>query len=283
MQNTDIMEKKGSDFMELYHYCSVAVMQSIIENKFLRLSSAIETNDKTEYKYFEKALEEYAGTTKTESVLIKNAVKEVVRQATSVKREKYRPYICCLSKEKDLLSQWRGYGDDGRGVAIRFDFEKTGQFVQKSNMNKIETAPFITEIEYAETERIKSVPIVFHNMLSYVAVANPTYEETYKLGVWQAAVASISLKHFGFLEEQEYRIVWLDNGENHPDVQEEFCTRNGELKKCFHFNLDVKNAVKEIILGPKCKMKKDDPEFVSFLESNNLQDVKISESSIPYC
>ena len=122
MQNTDIMEKKGSDFMELYHYCSVAVMQSIIENKFLRLSSAIETNDKTEYKYFEKALEEYAGTTKTESVLIKNAVKEVVRQATSVKREKYRPYICCLSKEKDLLSQWRGYGDDGRGVAIRFDF-----------------------------------------------------------------------------------------------------------------------------------------------------------------
>ena len=269
--------------MELYHYCSVAVMQSIIENKFLRLSSALETNDETEYKYFETALKSYAGTTKTDSEKIKNAVKKVVEQATVVKLDKYKPYICCLSEEKDLLSQWRGYGDDGRGVAIRFDFEATGQFVCKSDMRKIETAPFITPIEYSDIEQVKSVPIIFHNMLSYAILSSYRYENEYKLGVWQAAVSSIGLKHPGFKEEKEHRIVWLDNGACHPNIQEEFCTRGGKIKKCFRFKLDVENAIKGIILGPKCKIKKDDLELQSFLKANKLQDIDVNESEIPYC
>ena len=30
-------------------------------------------------------------------------------------------YITCFSRNGDLLSQWRAYGDDGRGVSIGFN------------------------------------------------------------------------------------------------------------------------------------------------------------------
>lgn len=37
------------------------------------------------------------------------------------------PYIFCLSKDKDVLSQWRSYANDGKGVAIGFDVD----FIEK--------------------------------------------------------------------------------------------------------------------------------------------------------
>ena len=42
-------------------------------------------------------------------------------------REMDCPYIFCLSKDKDVLSQWRSYANDGKGVAIGFDVD----FIEK--------------------------------------------------------------------------------------------------------------------------------------------------------
>ena len=35
----------------------------------------------------------------------------------------YIPFICCFSKDGDLLSQWRAYANDGIGVSIGFNTE----------------------------------------------------------------------------------------------------------------------------------------------------------------
>lgn len=35
----------------------------------------------------------------------------------------FRYYVTCFSYQNDLLSQWRGYADDGRGAAIGFDLD----------------------------------------------------------------------------------------------------------------------------------------------------------------
>lgn len=64
--------------MLLYHYCSVSSMMSIIENKYLRMTNALNTNDKTEFRYFKNKLVEYAKTTRTDSEKIKNTVEEII-------------------------------------------------------------------------------------------------------------------------------------------------------------------------------------------------------------
>lgn len=42
-------------------------------------------------------------------------------------------YICCFSKEGDILSQWRAYANDGRGISIGFNLKKLEQLIEKIN------------------------------------------------------------------------------------------------------------------------------------------------------
>lgn len=36
---------------------------------------------------------------------------------------KFSPYVCCFSEDGDMLSQWRGYANDGHGFSIGFNSE----------------------------------------------------------------------------------------------------------------------------------------------------------------
>lgn len=271
----------------LYHYCSVSVMESIITNRVLWLSNALKTNDSKEYKYFGEALTEYAKTTKTDSKSLLNVVDMIIAQCTVTKEKRYTPYICCFSEADDLLSQWRGYGDDGKGVAIGFDFNKSGQLVEKADLSQKKEVPFVTKIVYSDIENVQSARTVFHNMFPYLAVSGNRYKDEYDLGIWQAAVSAIKLKHYGFQEEKEQRIVWLDEesklNEENLVLAEKFRINQGRITRYFEFELDIKNAIKEIVLGPKCRMKKDDRELQLFLRYNDLAHINIRESNIPYC
>ena len=44
----------------------------------------------------------------------------------------FRYYVTCFSYQNDLLSQWRGYADDGRGAAIGFDLDVLKEVVTVS-------------------------------------------------------------------------------------------------------------------------------------------------------
>lgn len=269
--------------MLLYHYCNIQTMMNIIENKYLRLSNALKTNDGLEYKYFGMVLKSYANTLITDSDRLKLISEQVVDLATEIKDKKYIPYVCCLSSANDLLSQWRGYGDDGQGVAIGFDFENSEQYIKEIDMNYISNEPFITKVDYLDMEYVDDARIVYHNMFSYLASRNEKYIESYELGIWQAALCAIKLKHFSFQEEQEYRIVWLKDKEKDSSMKSEFCPKKGKIINCYKFELAISSVVKEIVLGPKCGLAKEDKEFKLFLKQNNLENIKVRRSVIPYC
>jgi len=98
----------------LYHYCSNEAFCSILKSKSLWLSSLSLSNDKIEgqwfYKIFTKALK-------------KAGHDEQVGQKLKTRSEQARVdmFGLCLSEDKDLLSQWRGYAAGGAGVSIGFN------------------------------------------------------------------------------------------------------------------------------------------------------------------
>ena len=47
------------------------------------------------------------------------------------KSKKIKRYICCFSGDGDLLSQWRAYADDGKGISIGFKKSKIKDFLRK--------------------------------------------------------------------------------------------------------------------------------------------------------
>ena len=161
----------------IYHYCSIDIFLSIIENQELWVSDIFKMNDSSEEKYLEdllrfylkrihgellkdKKFKEYLdkkGKTDKESTkkekentekfkkklfkeyynkIFSAPIKENINNYIKInklltindllkeKSKKIKRYICCFSGDGDLLSQWRAYADDGKGISI--GFKKSG-------------------------------------------------------------------------------------------------------------------------------------------------------------
>lgn len=99
----------------LYHYCSTQTFHAIVESGKLRLSSLSLSNDTMEGKLVARTVSELAakeslGAEKTQQL----------QQMLELFDDLFDGLGFCLSEERDLLSQWRGYAGDGSGVCIGF-------------------------------------------------------------------------------------------------------------------------------------------------------------------
>ena len=154
------MEKKV-----LYHYSGNVKCFSILGNRNIRLSDIRKSNDKAEMQIFYptifEAVEEeyrkepfdfeYENNKNAEAVsILLKSIKHVVDD--SFEKGKLTSYVLCLSEEGDLLSQWRGYANDGKGCSIGFNMEKLQEFCDNSEgVFKLE------KIQYLTTQEIDSL------------------------------------------------------------------------------------------------------------------------------
>jgi hypothetical protein len=106
------MKKANIDLPSLlYHYCSNEAFCAIVSNSSIHLSSMSLSNDSMEGKRVERlvrALGEH------------KAAAQLVCDKLDCWGDRIDGLAFCLSTEEDLLSQWRGYADDARGVSIGF-------------------------------------------------------------------------------------------------------------------------------------------------------------------
>lgn len=105
---------------KLYHYTSGEALIGIIETQYFYATERSYLNDPQEF---------YWGLDSLRKTLNVNAVNKFssgyVEQMNIVLDEldtdRLRLFVLSLSANPDLLSQWRAYADDGRGVAIGLD------------------------------------------------------------------------------------------------------------------------------------------------------------------
>ena len=64
----------------------------------------------------------------------------------------FRYYVTCFSYQNDLLSQWRGYADDGRGAAIGFDLDVLKEVVTVSPEISKPSIVSLHKISYSDTK-----------------------------------------------------------------------------------------------------------------------------------
>ncbi|TCT10903.1 DUF2971 domain-containing protein [Paralcaligenes ureilyticus] len=104
--------------MILYHYCSPEAFLSIIQGKKLWLSRINNMSDYMEGSWIVGIIDEILPSLAQE--FGREAAQQVVGQYN---RDKFSPYVCCFSEDGDMLSQWRGYANDGYGFSIGFNSE----------------------------------------------------------------------------------------------------------------------------------------------------------------
>ena len=235
---------QGSIFEEgfmsiLYHYCGEQAFFSILQNQIIRLSDITKSNDKNELKTIYLLYKEQ----------LQKVGEKTSRVDAAINRIDTKSCWCfCLSEQRDLLSQWRGYADDGAGYNIGFD----GDIIDEA-LKKIKSCLDI------ELKRVKYLSSLSKDNLF-------PFDDRFELAVYALAA---EYKTSFFSEEKEWRIIgsseqlafWSEKQEEYTEYIKDFGASE-HFKVGFLSNMKsfieipfslLNNPVREIVIGPKNK------------------------------
>lgn len=272
---------------KLYHYCSVESMFNIIKSKSLWLSNSGQMNDSKESTWIEQHFE-----------FIKKLIPENLHTHFFPKtfqmydENKQIPYIFCLSQEKDLLSQWRAYSQDGRGVCIGF----STNYLKTPNKSPWPSSdPNITlgilPIKYNTKHQMDELELIIWDMIPV------NQKEVMYWGALRIYLAmtlknlSLTYKNPSFREEKEWRIIHTPfEDEYTKDIKSDkmlselkYRVSNDKIVTFYEYSLEKifnNKLIPEIILGAKSNI--DIPELELFLKANGLEGTKVLRSKSTY-
>ncbi len=294
---------------KVYHYCSVDTFYSIISNQTFRLSDITKSNDYLEISWIKNSL--YAIFENLYSMLAEGVRKELSKEEyikrINEKIELYfdkselteRFYVICFSGEKsgDLLSQWRGYGNDGRGIAIEINEIILNQLADSLHIyGEDKSKVLYRKVEYdkerQERKILETIKRFFNQINNRDTYEIPHLKSQFEIVLLRCFTElyqeAIFMKNPFFQEENESRLV-ICIGENRGTVagrkikelatisEKAFYVRNNELIS--YYDLDFKQGKEGIskiisgcILGPKCGV--DEKTLRSFLKAQGIYYIK---------
>jgi len=316
----------------LYHYCSTQAFLSIIQNRSIWLSDADKTNDKMELRFIFKeikkvidvAINSYSSQYDDEILCyVKETSFKIIenlfnKTAPIVSNGKF--FLTCFSEDGDLLSQWRAYANNGKGIAIGFNSNLFAGFANSTSYG-------FTKIIYNENILCEFLQKAINEPLKWAmdSCIDETTREYDKddlifqiailiQGIWQEGFV---YKHGSFSEEREWRIFRRAQSSNfndddgvddygYADFLEGLFINNekylgnfsrSQLKYRYTDN-DIrlyydlcfekckKDIIKEIILGPKCEIAELDLKLLlaqnKYIEDVWTDSIKIIKSESPY-
>lgn len=262
--------------LTLYHYCSASTFIKIIESRKLWLTDFSKMNDYAEETWAAKLvyqLHSQMARNEEGSECFCNHYQEEYES----RRLRARKFLCCFSENGDSLSQWRAYSDNGAGFAIGFNTHR----LRLIRNIPIPTIPddqrrFLIKICYdheKQTEFIKSCLRIN---------ANENSREEFRTA-YHLAFLSIAMKNPGFIEEEEWRIVYapLDLRLNINDTRAPILFRNSNRGIAPYFEHEFSyEAVLEIIVGPTNQTTDEDLNL--FLARCGFDNIHITRANATY-
>lgn len=250
-----------------YHYCSVETFYNILQTGTIRFGNPLNMNDSAEIiwllgmvKDFVSKKEEYNSILKDWN-LIENIMKTLLEEMDC-------PYIFCLSKEKDVLSQWRSYANDGKGVAIGFDVDFIERHYSLYGIDVIYNQE--KQYDILSKKISDSVLMKLNN-----AVKNGNREEIHRKSIILVSYIlqdAIMCKNPAFQEEKEYRLYCGYNVKDEKSISDiKFKTNDCSIipfrELCFK-GVEYE-VIKNIVVGPKSTI--DNRNLWLFLKSKGFQ------------
>lgn len=315
----------------LYHYSSNQGCFGILDSRQIWMSDIRKSNDDNEmllmypqiideilYQYRENPFPfKYKEKYDIDAVYeLLSATEDMVTY--SIKSGDFSSFVTSFSETPDLLSQWRGYANDGKGCCLGFSSDLLEDYCTKSNeVLQLKQVRYITA-----GERMKIVEQEASEILSALKTLRPwivdnmTFNDddatteglllfNFHYMIDAVLINSLEYKDYGFSEEKEWRLFLTNQAYKKPDwvlgEDEELIGPNGFaatikfLRNKIQFNIKEDNIsafvpvsfdefesmpVTEIWTGPKSKIMESDLKL--YLKQKGYPDVKINQSSISY-
>ncbi len=328
----DKLELRRSNNMDLlYHYASNQKGVGILKSKSIRLSDICKSNDYRELTLFfpdifdaifrsfkESPFEfKYEGKHGKEAMIsLLDITEQMIGHAFDC--GDFSNFVLCFSEKSDLLSQWRGYANDGQGISIGFSKDNLEKITNEDNsVLRLEKVIYISEEKRQQLIREKAAEVIetLKGLRKWI-VDEMTHDDLSKdtdslLGfnfhsmIEYILIESLKYKPIGFEEEKEWRLFLRDHAYKSPELvlgderkiigPKYFSETISFLRNNIEFNITDNDIcpyiplkfseigdeiIKEIWIGPKSKICKGDMEL--FLAQHNYQNIQILYSNTSY-
>jgi Protein of unknown function (DUF2971) len=190
----------------LCHYTDLQGLLGIITDHDLRLTHSLYLNDAEEMTHGYKAAEKVILDAKN----MRNdpTWNDYLDQLAALLKKPLPQgvYVCCFCREDNLLSQWRGYGANGTGVSLSFDYQQfsfvTGPDSPHGGMMRI------WKVFYDPVQQTK----ILNDAINF-AFDNPAPGKTAAEDKARQAADAIeffipTFKNPDFIDENEWRLIF---------------------------------------------------------------------------
>lgn len=276
----------------IYHYTSFNTINEILKNNSLRACDLKRLNDRNEHKIwfdvFDQVIAKFSSKedyTKYD-VFLESIINEIS------KYKKFDCFVTCFSFERDLLSQWRAYGDDGQGICIAFEVSTFLSELYKHNDPNNEFKLLHGQLEYnyekVHNDIYKIIQDLIHSFIKSKLTCHDFFNMVDKKDEFHETCKNIylrmqDLKDSSFFEEREFRLFYQFSDDK---KEKQSFERNKRLIPFVNLSFgETKIPIKEIILGPALADKEEKIENLKDVlryygyQSN---DIILSVSKLPY-
>lgn len=302
LKRIEKIKKIGTRFS---HYTSAEAAISIIKNKSIWMRNSNIMNDYLEVKYGEKILIEMWNESKA-GKRIKAALNEIsptIGHEITKSLNKYRSHRAYLTfitsiSEHDIknknentygrLSMWRAYGGN-QNVALIFNII---DLLEKENKLKLYASPVFYGEKADVYRQFEKIATNIENNISILKSVDKS--EIINSAIWKFHSAALSIKHPGFQEEKEWRIIYSPSIMRSPELKETVQTIYGVPQIIINLNIQdvidnsdsklaLNDIIHEIIIGPTQNENIIIPAIALELKSWSINDAiyKIKTSNIP--
>lgn len=314
----------------LYHYSNNQKGFCILKEKTIRLNDIRKSNDYNELVlFYPEILDEIFQVYRESPFELKHKDKngeEALISLLDINKTiltnniisgDFSNFVLCLSEKADMLSQWRGYANDGQGISIGFSKDGLKEISEDNDkVFRLEKVEYINEEKYKT--KINEYAISILEEIKYLRkwiVENMTHDDSsldtdtilsfnvYYL-IKDALTDSLRYKQQGFEEENEWRLFLKDQAYKNPDwvlgENDNYVGPNGFYETVSFLNnsilfdiadnnilpyvpLDFSGRedylVKEIWLGPKSHIAQKDIKLLLAQYGYNNTEVFFSKTS----
>lgn len=272
----------------LYHYCSTDSFLSIIANKNIRLSDCNTMNDYSEMHW---AYDRFVEAVNKEYDRLDPIFIDALDKIVSESQLRMLQLVGAFSTDGDVLSQWRAYADDGRGVSIGFDADKIGRLsvrsvvveydhsAQINHYRALLRAAYDVYRDLNEKERRNFLFQTGANVgVDLACFKNPAFAEEKEVRIIRAAVVSFD-KHGIYLADEG------GTGEDKPSRRKlpiKYRSRGGGVIAYVELPLHGLGGelIKRVVIGPRSVNNGN--EIKMALRSNQFTGAEVVKSRATY-
>lgn len=300
----NIPEPVESDDM-IYHYCSMNTLDAILKSKKVRLYDLLSMNDTSELQLrrinFAKRLFDYFKKNPFDFEYEANGFKGDFESYLFPQGMNYQlthgglftvlSFALCMSSKCNSLSQWRLYGNDGRGVCLGFDKNLINEFLNNNDNFSIHKVQYIDDfyklIDSLVEEKYFQIKALCEKCDNekLLEIQHTLFDDIY----WEASKYKVG----DYSNEDEIRLVYqqkeasimpnasptmLKNRFDDNSIDLDIIRDDLRIFK----TIDVEHlGLKSIVLGPRNNTSK---QMINLLlaKRNFVDDISVYKSYIPY-